>query len=132
LHCYTTIGEYFGKDSDAAEFEIIYDAKDGARHLREKEFASNTQTIKRMNHGTNTKNLPTEGLALPVGNKDGLDKVAAHQHTDKVAAHQHTDKVAAHQHTDKVAAHQHTDKSLQNVKRKSSAGSKLLPKLDVK
>jgi hypothetical protein len=51
LDCYTTIGEHFGKDSVAADVEIIYDAKDCDRDLREQEVASNTQIMESTNHG---------------------------------------------------------------------------------
>jgi hypothetical protein len=58
------------------------------------------QNANKLHYITNNKNLATEGAALTVGNKGGLDKVA--------------------------------DKSLQNVKRKSTEGSQLLSKIDVR
>jgi hypothetical protein len=103
---YTTIGKYFGKDFNKTEDEIQHDVKDCARNSREKEFTSGTQKLfyeykhssSSTNHGEllhimKTKNLPTEGVKLPVGIKDELGKVAAHEHTNK---------------------------SLQNIKRRSS------------
>ena len=118
LHCYTTIGKYFGKDFNKTEDEIQHDRKDCAKNLREKEFTSSNQKLvyehkcspSSRNHGEvfqlmKTKNLPTEGVILPVGTKDDLDKVAAHQHRSK---------------------------SLQNIKRRRSEDSQLFSKVDVK
>ena len=118
LQCYTTIGKYFGKDFNKTEDEIQHDVQDCARNLREKEFTSSNQKLvyeykhspSSRNHGElphvlKTKNLPTEGVILPVGIKDDLDKVAAHQHANK---------------------------SLQNIKRRSSEDSKLFSKIDMK
>jgi hypothetical protein len=123
LQCYTTIGEYFGKDFNKTEDEIQHDIKDSARNVREKEFTISNQKLvskykhspSSTNHGEllqvmktknlKTKNLSTEGIILPVGIKDELDKVAAHQHTNK---------------------------SLQNIKRRSSEDSQLFSKIDMK
>ena len=123
LQCYTTIGKYFGKDFNKTEDEIQHDIKDSARNVREKEFTISNQKLvskykhspSSTNHGEllqvmktknlKTKNLSTEGVILPVGLKDELDKVAAHQHTYK---------------------------SLQNIKRRRSEDSQLFSKTDMK
>ncbi|GFG33539.1 hypothetical protein Cfor_03446 [Coptotermes formosanus] len=118
LQCYTTIGEYFGKDLFKTEDQIKHHTNDCGGNLREKEFTSKNQKLVHeyklsplsMNHGelhqvTKPKKLSIQSEVLPVGMKQELGKVAAHQHTNR---------------------------SLQCVKRRSSEDTQLLSKIGMK